>query len=112
MYEGLNASGGLRTSVCLHCCPLYRTLHIPDICHFFTQTRIFENKIYTEERVNYDKRISRQNSVNQDLLDQVNNKDQDHEKKGRFGFSSLSFLVTTESALLAPVMKCHLLDVS
>ena len=26
-----------------------------------------ENKIYTEERVNYDKRISQQNSVNQDL---------------------------------------------
>ena len=57
---------------------------------FFTQTRFLENKIYTEERVNYEKRISRQNSVNQDLLDQVNNKDQDHEKKGRFGFSSLS----------------------
>ena len=34
---------------------------------FFTQTRFLENKIYTEERVNYDKRISRQNSVNQDL---------------------------------------------
>ena len=31
---------------------------------FFTQTRFFENKIYTEERVNYDKQISRQNSVN------------------------------------------------
>ena len=37
---------------------------IPDICHFFTQTRFFENKIYTEERINYDKQISRQNSVN------------------------------------------------
>ena len=57
---------------------------IPDICHFFTQTRFLENKIYTEERVNYDKRISRQNSVNRDLLDQANNKDQDHEKKGNY----------------------------
>ena len=51
---------------------------------FFTQTRFLENKIYTEERVNYDKRISRQNSVNRDLLDQANNKDQDHEKKGNY----------------------------
>ena len=48
---------------------------IPDICNFFTQTRFLENKIYTEERVNYDKRISRQNSVNRDLLNQANNKD-------------------------------------
>ena len=45
---------------------------IPDICLFFTQTRFLENKIYTEERVNYDKRISRQNSVNRDLLGQAN----------------------------------------
>ena len=51
---------------------------------FFTQTRFLENKIYTEERVNYDKRISRQDSVNQDLLGQANNKDQDHEKKGNY----------------------------
>ena len=58
--------------------------NIPDICHFFTQTRFLENKIYTEERVNYDKRISRQNSVNRDLLDQANNKDHDHEKKGNY----------------------------
>ena len=49
---------------------------IPDICHFYTQARFLENKIYTEERVNYDKRISRQNSVNRDLLDQANNEDQ------------------------------------
>ena len=40
---------------------------IPHICHFFTQARFLENKIYTEECVNYDKRISRQNSVNRDL---------------------------------------------
>ena len=61
-----------------------KRINIPDICHFFTQTRFLENKIYTEERVNYDKRISRQNSVNRDLLDQANNKDQDHEKKGNY----------------------------
>ena len=42
---------------------------------FFTQTRFLENKIYTEECVNYDKRILRQNSINWDLLDQANNKD-------------------------------------
>ena len=29
--------------------------HIPFICHFFTQTKFLENKIYTEKRVNYDK---------------------------------------------------------
>ena len=28
---------------------------IPHICHFFTQAKILENKIYTEKRVNYDK---------------------------------------------------------
>ena len=53
---------------------------IPDICHFFTQTRFLENKIYTEERVNYDKWILRQNSVNRDLLGQANYKDQDYTK--------------------------------
>ena len=37
---------------------------------FFTQTRFLENKIYTEKRVNYNKRISRQNSVNCDLFTQ------------------------------------------
>ena len=45
---------------------------IPDICHFFTQTKNLDRKFYTEERVNYDKRISRQNSVNRDLLGQAN----------------------------------------
>ena len=64
---------------------------------FFTQTKILDRKFYTEERVNYDKRISRQNSVNCDLLAQANYKHEDHEKKGRLGFSSLSFL-TEESA--------------
>ena len=57
---------------------------VPYICHFFTQARFLENKIYTEERVNYEKQISRQNSVNRDLLDQANNKYQDHEKKGNY----------------------------
>ena len=47
---------------------------------FFTQTRFLENKIYTEERVNYDKWILRQNSVNHDLLGQANYKDQDYTK--------------------------------
>ena len=47
---------------------------------FFTQARFLENKIYTEERVNYDKRILRQNSVNRDLLGQANYKDQDYTK--------------------------------
>ena len=64
---------------------------------FFTQAEFLENKIYTEERVNYGKQISRQNSVNCDLLAQANHKHEDHEKKGRLGFSSLSFL-TEESA--------------
>ena len=34
---------------------------IPHICHFFTQAKILDRKFYTEERVNYGKRISRQN---------------------------------------------------
>ena len=58
---------------------IYLELYVVQLCEtlmisaylifviFFTQTRFLENKIYTEERVNYDKRISRQNSVNQDL---------------------------------------------
>ena len=33
----------------------------------FTQAIFLENKIYTEKRVNYDKRILQQNSVNCDL---------------------------------------------
>ena len=48
---------------------------------FFTQTKILDRKFYTEERVNYDKRISRQNSVNCDLLAKANYKHEDHEKK-------------------------------
>ena len=48
----------------------------------FTQARFLENKIYTEERVNYDKQILRQNSVNCDVLAQASYKDEDHEKKG------------------------------
>ena len=35
---------------------------------FFTQTKILDRKFYTEERVNYDKPISRQNSVNCEIL--------------------------------------------
>ena len=38
---------------------------------FFTQAKILDRKIYTEERVNYGKRILRQNSVNCDLLAQA-----------------------------------------
>ena len=30
-------------------------INIPDICHFFTQAKFLENKIYTKKRVNYDK---------------------------------------------------------
>ena len=30
-------------------------LPIPHICHFFTQAKFLENKIYTEKHVNYDK---------------------------------------------------------
>ena len=37
----------------------------------FTRAKFSENKIYNEKRVNYKKRISRQNSVNQDLLGQA-----------------------------------------
>ena len=72
-------------------------LSIPHICHFFYTDKNFGQKFYTKERVNYDARISRQNSVNCDLLAQANCKNEDHEKKGRLGFSSLSFL-TEESA--------------
>ena len=43
-------SGGLQSGV-QHC----RCRGIPFICHFFTQTKFLENKIYTEKRVNYDK---------------------------------------------------------
>ena len=39
---------------------------------FFTQAKILDRKFYTEERVNYGKQISRQNSVNCDLLAQAN----------------------------------------
>ena len=46
----------------------------------FTQARFLENKIYTKERINYDKWILRQNHVNHDLLGQANDKDQDHTK--------------------------------
>ena len=44
---------------------------------FFTQTKILERKFYTEERVIYGKRHSRQNSVNCYLLAQANYKYQD-----------------------------------
>ena len=37
----------------------------------FTQAKFSENEIYTGKRVNYKKRILRQNSVNQDLLGQA-----------------------------------------
>ena len=37
----------------------------------FTRAKFSQKKIYTEKRVNYKKRISRQNSVNQDLLGQA-----------------------------------------
>ena len=47
---------------------------IPHICPFFTPAKFLENKIYTEKRANYDERISRQNSVNQDLLGQATKK--------------------------------------
>ena len=47
---------------------------IPDICHFFTLAKFLENIIYTEKSVDYDERISRQNSVNQDLLGQATKK--------------------------------------
>ena len=40
----------------------------------FTQAKFSENEIYTEKRINYKKRISRQNSVNQDLLGQATKK--------------------------------------
>ena len=30
-------------------------MHIPHICHFFTQAKFLENKIYTKKRLNYDK---------------------------------------------------------
>ena len=53
-----------------------------------------ESKIYTEERVNYDKRISRQNSVSCDLLGQTNYKDQ-KVKVGLLGHEGVSFVSQT-----------------
>ena len=47
---------------------------IPDICHFLYTDKILWEKIYTEKRVNYNKRILRQNSVNRDLWGKANNK--------------------------------------
>ena len=41
---------------------------------FLHQQIFLENKIYNEKRVNYNKRILRQNSVNQDLLGQATKK--------------------------------------
>ena len=35
--------------------PRKKCVCIPHICHFFTQAKFLENKIYTEKRVNYDK---------------------------------------------------------
>ena len=32
---------------------IYHSTAIPHICHFFTQAKFLENKIYTEKRVNY-----------------------------------------------------------
>ena len=40
----------------------------------FTQAKFLENRVYTEKRVNYDERISRQVSVNQDLVGQATKK--------------------------------------
>ena len=37
----------------------------------FAQAKFSKNEIYTEKRVNNKKRISRQNSINQDLLGQA-----------------------------------------
>ena len=39
----------------LHRSPFHQRSFIPHICHFFTQAKFLENKIYTEKRVNYDK---------------------------------------------------------
>ena len=52
--------------------PLTLLPSIPHICHFFTEAKILDRKFYTEEQVNYGKRIPRQNSVNCDLLAQAN----------------------------------------
>ena len=40
--------------------------------HFCYTGKIFGEKMYTEKRVNYDKQILRQHSVNHDLLGQAN----------------------------------------
>ena len=45
---------------------------IPDISHFVYTGKIFGERIYTKKLVNYNKWISRQNSVNRDLLGKVN----------------------------------------
>ena len=52
----------------------FKQIYFLHICYlsFFTGT-IFREKNYTENRVNYDKRISRQNRVNRDILGQADN---------------------------------------
>ena len=52
---------------------IFYVSYIPHICHFLYTDKILYEKIYTEKRVNYDKRILRQNSVNRDLLGKADN---------------------------------------
>ena len=59
---------------------------------FFTQSKFLENKIYTEKRVNYDKRILRQNSVNQDLLAWKTKKKTRSRKEGKVRLLPLQLL--------------------
>ena len=66
---------------------------------FFTQAKILDRKFYTEERVIYGKRISRQNSVNCYLLAQANYKYQDHDH----GHRGVSFVSQTDEV---PHIKC------
>ena len=51
------------------CCnsPSFNTAYLIFVI-FFTQTKILDRKFYTKERVIYGKQISRQNSINCDLL--------------------------------------------
>ena len=76
-YSAKNLAGPGQTTIRLNLWDVAgflknRSPSIPHICHFFTQAKILDRKFYTEERVNYGKRISRQNSVNCDLLAQAN----------------------------------------
>ena len=81
--------------------------NIPYICHFFTQAKFLENKIYTEKRVNYDKLHSKLPilRINYDIL---------HSKLAIFRVKSLKIYTGqkkfTRALPLAPVTNMRYED--